>query len=139
MPDQGKVLMPDHSPGFEEANRLMHQPAELDFSQADYKRFYTNHVTSTMSLFEIRAIFSSVQGIDPETEKLVVDETLHVRMSPELALALLQTLRKTLHDYVAMFGSLRPTKTLPPEAFKTDPIQQAGGSVDDLATESERQ
>ena len=95
-----------------------------------------------MSLFEIRAIFSSVQGIDPETAKLVVDETLHVRMSPELALALLQTLRKTLHDYVAMFGSLRPTKTFPPETpepFKTDPTPQPGSSVDDHATETEAQ
>lgn len=110
MPDQGKILMPD---------QIGNQPVELDFSQAEYKRFYANHVTSTMSLFEVRAIFSSVQGIDPQAGKLVVDETLHVRMAPELALALVQTLQTTLRDYVKMFGGLRPTRQFPPATAGT--------------------
>ena len=112
MPDkQGTILTPQ-GVNYEQTNP--HHPAELDFSQAEYKRFYANHVAATMSLFEIRAIFSSVQGLDPTTEKLVVDETLHIRMAPELALALIQTLQTTLRDYVKMFGGLRPTKQFPP-------------------------
>lgn len=116
MPDQGTILTPDQSPSSEQVDKLANLAAELDFSQAEYKRFYANHVTATLSLFEIRVMFSSVQGIDPKSEKLVVDETLHVRMAPELALALVVALQKNLRDYVKLFGDLRPTKMSPPKS-----------------------
>ena len=119
MPEE-KILMPiESSSSPDDVSSTLaqqQQPAPLDFSQADYKRFYANHVAATMSLFEIRAIFSSVQGLDSTTDKLLVDETLHIRMAPELALALIQTLQRTVRDYVKMFGHLRPTRPFPPQA-----------------------
>jgi hypothetical protein len=102
--------MPDESANPEQPVRP-DQIAKADFSQAEYKRFYANHVATTMSLFEVRLILNSVQGIDPQTEKLVVDETLNVRMAPELAFALLRSLQQTLKQYITTFGPLRP---LPP-------------------------
>jgi len=124
---EGKILMPDESPNPEQENRfadLARQPAELDFSQAEYKRFYANHVATAASLFEIKAIFSSVQGLDPASEKLVVDESMHVRMAPELALALLQQLQKAVSDYVRMFGALRPTKPFPPTTMLSSTVTE---------------
>lgn len=127
MPEQGKILVPQQGPT-PEPDKDAHQPAELDFSQAEYKRFYANHVMATMSLFEIRVVFNSVQGIDPQSNKLVVDETMSVRMAPELAAALLATLQRNLNDYVRLFGNLRPTKTLTTQdsqgESKTEPPPQ---------------
>jgi hypothetical protein len=109
---EGKLLMPDDSPAPPQARP--NEPATVDFSQAEYKRFYANHVATTMSLFEVRAIFTSVQGLDPTTDKLVADETMHVRMAPELAFSLVQQLQKALREYVTLFGALRPTRVFPP-------------------------
>jgi|HubBroStandDraft_1064217.scaffolds.fasta_scaffold641718_2 hypothetical protein len=124
---EGKILVPDESANPEQPIRP-DQIAQADFSQSEYKRFYANHVTTTMSLFEVRLILNSVQGIDPKTEKLVVDETLNVRMAPELAFALMRSLQQTLRQYITTFGPMRP---LPPslasaaltdrEALKVEP------------------
>ena len=118
--------MPDESANPEQPARP-DQIAQADFSQSEYKRFYANHVTTAMSLFEVRVILNSVQGLDPQTEKLVVDETLNVRMAPELAFALLRSLQQTLRQYITAFGPLRPlppslaAAALTPEALKADP------------------
>jgi hypothetical protein len=115
---EGKILMPAETTSTGDQVNPQ-QPATLDFSQAEYKRFYANHVAASMSLFEVRAIFSSVQGLDPTTDKLIVDETMHIRMAPELAMALLQTLQTTLRDYMKLFGPMRPTRPFPPQATGT--------------------
>ena len=110
MPEEQASTAPPQS----EVSGKEPQSYPIDFGQADYRRFYANHVQSSMSLFELRLILSNIQGFDQERGKLVADEALHVIMSPELAWGLLGVLRNALHDYVKAYGPIRGAGNISP-------------------------
>jgi hypothetical protein len=77
-----------------------------DYSTTQRGRFYANHASGAVTLFDIRLIFSAVH-VDDNSPKVVADDTIDVLMSPELAALVHQVLGKALNNYRETFGKLR--------------------------------
>lgn len=76
---------------------------------ANVGRFYANHASSNITLFEVRLLLNFITGNNPEG-KLMVQESLWVSMSPELAYAVHSLLTQALESYRQNYGELRLPK-----------------------------
>lgn len=104
----------------QEAGQLSEHQLNVPFGTADYSRtqrgrFYANHASGAVTLFDIRLILSAVHV---DEDKVVADDTLDVFMSPELAALVHQVLGKALKNYADTFGKLRlaPPQAEPPQS-----------------------
>ena len=98
----------------DEARTTAEQPksgtetAALEFARgAGRMMFYANHGQASISLFEIRLLLNFVQGVNPETNRLVIDSNLTLVLSPEMAAAIHRVLGSALENYKKQYGPLR--------------------------------
>jgi hypothetical protein len=91
------------------SNRKKTVFANVDFSRVQHSlRFYTNHIGTSSTLFDIRVQFSDIDpSPDASSGTLYAVGTLTVLMSPEIAEILHKSLGKILDNYTHDYGKSR--------------------------------
>ena len=81
-------------------------PRKANYSNTnEFKTFYCNNVSTSVSPWDIRMTFGRVQ--DATQSLLSVENDFEVYMSPEHALAFHESLGKMLQRHESQFGAIR--------------------------------
>jgi hypothetical protein len=122
--------MPDEAPVINEKSLKLDLSNPVDAMQIG--RFYANHASVNISLFEIRLIMSFVNGVNPDNQAhLLALESMILSMSPELAYATHALLGRAIENYTRSYGPIRKMDpTLKLKDRQADPAVRAAMDMD---------
>ena len=88
---------------------------------ADYKTYYTNFVQGGLTPFDISLEIGEASGLNPATNKWVVDVKAKITMSPSEAKVVLAILAGTINQYESQFGTVNiPTVVAAAQAAQAE-------------------